>query len=159
MLSFQKAISNKIGLGYDFSSPNIALSSTTVFVSFTDNINSKNDETKTKIASENLDKGKSILGVPLKIEKKETRYPRTEKVNNKKSQPKKLHFCHYYGALGHTWPNCYRWLATQRSNSMHLSGYQNQFPSSWRSSQGPHVPFELERFQSFPLTSRKKVQL
>ena len=50
MLSFQKATSDKTGLGYDFSSPNIASSSTTVFVSLVDNINSKNDEAKTEIA-------------------------------------------------------------------------------------------------------------
>ena len=57
-------------MGYDFSSPNIALSSTTVFVSPADNVNSKNDEVKIEIASENLDKGKSILGAPLKVERK-----------------------------------------------------------------------------------------
>ena len=95
MLSFHKAASNKIDLGYDFSSPNIASSSTTVFVSPVDNVNSKNDETKTEIASENLDKGKSIPGEPLKVEKKETRNPRTKKKNNKKSQQKKPHFCHH----------------------------------------------------------------
>ena len=50
MLNFQKAASNKIGLGHDFSSPNIASSSTTVFVSLVDNINSKNNEAKTEIA-------------------------------------------------------------------------------------------------------------
>ena len=55
MLSFWKATSDKIGLGYDLYSPNIASSSTTVFVSPADNVNSKNDETKTEIASENLD--------------------------------------------------------------------------------------------------------
>ena len=49
-----------------------------MFVSPVDNVNSKNDETKTKIASENLDKGKSILRAPLKVEKKETRSPRTK---------------------------------------------------------------------------------
>ena len=65
-------------LGYDFYSPNIASSSTTVFVSPIDNVNSKNDETKTKIASENLDKGKSILRAPPKVEKKGTRNPRTK---------------------------------------------------------------------------------
>ena len=54
ILSFQKAASDKTGLGYDFSSPNIASSSTTVFVSLVDNVNSKNDEAKTEIASENL---------------------------------------------------------------------------------------------------------
>ena len=70
MLSFQKVASNKSDLGYNFSSPNIATSSTTVFVSLTDNINFKNDEIKTEIASENLDKGKSILGAPPKVKKK-----------------------------------------------------------------------------------------
>ena len=57
MLSFQKATSDKIELGYDLYSPNIASSSTTVFVSLADNVNSQNDETKTEIASKNLDKG------------------------------------------------------------------------------------------------------
>ena len=85
MLSFQKAASDKTGLGYDFSSPNIASSSTTMFVSPANNVNSENNETKTEIASENIDKGKSILGAPPKLEKKETRNPRTRKVNNKKS--------------------------------------------------------------------------
>ena len=85
MLSFQKAAFDKTSLGYDFSSPNIASSSTTVFVSPTDNGNSKNDEAKTEIASENLDKDKSILGAPPKVEKKEARNPRTKRENNKKS--------------------------------------------------------------------------
>ena len=49
MLSFQKATSDKIGLGYDFSSPNIASSSTTVFVSPANNFNSDNNESKTEI--------------------------------------------------------------------------------------------------------------
>ena len=85
MLCFQKASPDKTGLGYAFSSLNIASSSKTVFVSPVDNVNSKNDEAKTKIASENLDKGKSILGAPPKIEKKEARNPRTKRENNKKS--------------------------------------------------------------------------
>ena len=89
MLSFQKAASDKTGLRYDFSSPNIALSSTTVFVSPVDNVNSKNDEAKTEKTSENLDKSKSILGVSPKVEKKKIRNPRTKKKNNKKSQQKK----------------------------------------------------------------------
>ena len=54
----------------------------------------------------------------------------TKKVNNKKSQPKKPHLCHHYGASRHTRPNCYKWSATEQSNSMLLSGNQNQFPSS-----------------------------
>ena len=125
MLSFKKAASDKTSLGYDFSSPNIASSSTTVFVSPVDNVNSKNNRFKIEIASENLDKGKSILGAPPKVEKKETRNPRTKKVNNKKSQPKKPHFCHHCRALGYTHPNCYKWLATQQSNSMLSSRNQN----------------------------------
>ena len=72
------------------------------------NVNSKNNECKTEIANENVDKDKSILGALSKVEKKETRNPRTKKVNNKKSQPKKPHLCHHYGALGHTRPNCYK---------------------------------------------------
>ena len=89
-----------------------------MFVSLADNFNSKNDDIKTKIANENVDKGKFILGAPLKVEKKETRNPRTKKVNNKKSQPKKPHLYHHCGASGLTRPNCYKWLATQQSNGM-----------------------------------------
>ena len=101
MFRFQKSISNRTSLEYDFSSSNIALSNTTVFVSPIDNVNSKNDEAKIEIASENLDKGKSILGAPLKVEKKEIRNPRNKKDKNRKSQQKKPHFCHHYGASGH----------------------------------------------------------
>ena len=118
MLSFKKAASDKTSLGYDFSSPNIASSSTTVFVSSVDNVNSENNESKTEIASENLDKGKSILGAPLKVEKKKTRNPTNKKDKNKQSQQKKPHFYHHYGASRHTRPNCYKWLATQQSKSM-----------------------------------------
>ena len=56
MLSSQKVASDKTGLGYDFSSPNIVSSSTTFFVSLANNVNSENNELKTEIASENLDK-------------------------------------------------------------------------------------------------------
>ena len=131
MLSLQKATSNGTSLGYDFSSPNIALSSSTVFVSLANNVNSENNECKTKIASENIDKGKSILGAPPKVEKKETRNLRNKKVKNIKSQQKKSHFCHHYGASRHTRPNCYKCLATKQSNNMISSGNQNQFPSSF----------------------------
>ena len=102
-----------------------------MFVSPTNNVDSENNEFKTEIANENLDQNKSILGAPSKVEKKETKNPRTKKVNNKKSQLKKPHFCYHYGASGHTHPNCCKWLATQQSNSMVLSGNQNQFPSSF----------------------------
>ena len=89
MLSFQKAASEKTGLEYDFSSPNIAFSSTTVFISPADNVNSENNESKTETVSENIDKGKSILGASPKVEKKETRNSRTKKEKKKKSLNKR----------------------------------------------------------------------
>ena len=85
MLSFQKAASNKTSLEYDFSSPNIASSSGTIFVSLANNVNSENDDAKIEIAIENLNRGKSILGAPPKIEKKEARNPRTKRDKIKKS--------------------------------------------------------------------------
>ena len=89
-------------------------SNKTIFVSIANNENLDKNKTKTEIASENdLEKGKSILGAPPKIEKKETRNPKSNKDKNKKSQPKKLHFYHHCGASEHTHPNCYKWLATQ----------------------------------------------
>ena len=66
MLSLQKSASNRTGLGYDFSSSNIASSSTTVFVSPTNNVEFENNDVKTVLASENIDKGKSILEAPPK---------------------------------------------------------------------------------------------
>ena len=85
MLSFQKAASNKTSLEYDFSSPNIASSTGIIFVSLANNVNSENDDAKIEIAIENLNRGKSILGAPPKIEKKEARNPRTKKDKIKKS--------------------------------------------------------------------------
>ena len=82
MLSFQKFASDRTSLVYDFSSSNIASSSTTVFVSLANNVDFENNDVKTDLASENIDKGKSILGAPLKLDKKETRNPRTKKGNN-----------------------------------------------------------------------------
>ena len=70
MLNLQKSTSDRIGLGYDFSSPSIASSSTTVFISLTNNVESENNNVKTVLASENIDKGKSILGAPPKPDKK-----------------------------------------------------------------------------------------
>ena len=55
MLSFQKSTSDKTDLGYDFSSLNIASSSTTVFVSPANNVNSDNNDVKTVLASENIE--------------------------------------------------------------------------------------------------------
>ena len=81
-------------------------------------------------ASENLDKGKSILGAPPKLDKKEAKNPKAKKANSQKPKQKKQHLCHHYGAADHTQPNCYKWLATQQSNGMIASGSQNQLQSS-----------------------------
>ena len=53
-----------------FSFSNIASTSTTVFVSLSNNVEIENNNVKTDLASENLDKGKSILGAPPKQDKK-----------------------------------------------------------------------------------------
>ena len=46
------------------SPPNIASSSTTMFVSLANKVDSKNNDVKTVLASENIDTGKSILEAP-----------------------------------------------------------------------------------------------
>ena len=71
MLSLQKSASDRTGLGYDFSSSNIASTSSTIFVPPAKNVEIVNNNVKTDLASENLDKGKFILGAPPKLEKKE----------------------------------------------------------------------------------------
>ena len=75
LLSLQKFASDRIGLGYGFSSTNIASTSTTVFIPLSNNVEIENNDVKTDLASENLDKGKSILGAPLKQDKKEAKNP------------------------------------------------------------------------------------
>ena len=112
MLSLQKSASDRIGLGYDFSSPSITSTSATIFVPLANNIETENNDVKNKLASENIDKGKSILGAPPKLNKKEIKNPRAKKGNSQKSKQKKQHFCHHCGATGHTRTNCYKWLAT-----------------------------------------------
>ena len=67
MLSIQKSASNRIGLGYDFSSFNIASTSATVFVPPSNNV---------EIEINNV---KSILGTPLKLEKKNAKNPKAKK--------------------------------------------------------------------------------
>ena len=52
------------------------------------------------------------------------------KANSQKPKQKKQHLYHHCGTASHTWPNCYMWLATQQSNSMIVSGSQNQLQSS-----------------------------
>ena len=81
MLNIQKFASNRTGLGYDFSSSIIAFASNTIFVPPSNNVKIENND-KTELASENLDKGKSILGEPLKQDKKEAKNPKAKKVNS-----------------------------------------------------------------------------
>ena len=71
MLRLQKSTSDRTGLGYDFSSSNIASTSIIVFVPSSNNVEIENNNVKTDLASENIDKGKSILGAPPKQDKKE----------------------------------------------------------------------------------------
>ena len=54
------------------------------FFSPTNNVESDNNNFKTVLASENIDKGKSILGA--KLDKKETKNLRAKKGNTQKSK-------------------------------------------------------------------------
>ena len=84
MLNIQKSASDWTNLGYEFSSPSIASTSTTVFVSLANNVKSENNNVKTVLASDNIDKGKSIIRAPPKLEKKEIKNPRAKKGNTQK---------------------------------------------------------------------------
>ena len=125
MLSLQKSSSNQTGLGYGFSSSNITSTSTTVFVPPSNNVEIENNDVKTDLVSENIDKGKSILGAPSKQDKKEAKNPKAKKANSQKPKQKKQHLYHHCGIADHTRPNCYKWLATQQSNGMIASRNQN----------------------------------
>ena len=70
MLSFQKSASDRIGLEYDFSSPSIASSSTTVFVSLANKVEFENNDVKAVLARKNIEKNKSVLGAPPKLIRK-----------------------------------------------------------------------------------------
>ena len=89
MLSLQKSASNRTGLGRDISSSNIASTSTTVFVPPSNNVEIENNNVKTNLASENLDKGKSILEAPTKLEKKNAKNPKAKKATSQKPKQKK----------------------------------------------------------------------
>ena len=82
MLNLQKSTSNWTGLGYDLSSPSIISTSSTVFVPLANNVDIEYNNVKTDLASENTDKGKSIVGAPPKQDKKEVKNPRTKKANS-----------------------------------------------------------------------------
>ena len=98
MLSLQKSASDRTSLGYDFSTPSITSPSTTIFVSPSNNVEFENDDVKNVFDSENIDRGKSILGEPPKN-------PRAKKENSQKPKQKKQYLCHHCGAAGHTRPN------------------------------------------------------
>ena len=82
MLSLQKSASDRTGLRYGLSSPSIAFTSTTVFIPPANNIEIENNVVKNELASENLDKGKSILGAPPKQDKKDVKNPKAKKANS-----------------------------------------------------------------------------
>ena len=89
MLNIQKSASDQTSLGYGLSSSNTASSSTTVFVPLANNVKIENNEIKTELASENLDKGKSILGAHPKLEKKDVKNSKAKKTNSQKPKQKK----------------------------------------------------------------------
>ena len=89
MLNLQKFVSDRTGLGYGFSSSNIASTSTTVSVPPSNNVEIENNNVKTDLASENLGKSKSILGAPPKLEKKDVKNPKAKKANSQKPKQKK----------------------------------------------------------------------
>ena len=84
MLDIKKSASNRTSLGYGLSSSNIASTSTIVFVPPSNNVEIKNNDVKTDLVSENIDKGKSILEAPPKQDQKEAKNPRTKKANSKR---------------------------------------------------------------------------
>ena len=92
MLNLQKSAFDRIGLGYDFSSSSIASASTSIFVPPANNNETKNNDNKNELATENIDKGKSILGAPPKLDKKEIKNPRAKKGNTQKPKQKKSAF-------------------------------------------------------------------
>ena len=102
MLSLQKSGSDQASLGYDFSSPSIDSTTTTIFVPPANNVETENNDVKNELASENVDRGKSILGAPPKLDKKEIKNPKAKKGNSQKPKQKKQYFCHHCGAAGHT---------------------------------------------------------
>ena len=164
MLNFQKSTSDKTSLGYDHSlsscnTPSNALNRV-IFVAPANNDNSKVTDPKTKNVSEDKsDKGKSILGAPPKVGKKETKQ-NNHCSTNKKSQPKKPHCCHYCRAFGHTRPNCYKWLATQHGNSVLSFGNQNQIQLSLAPFgellKAVMLLFNINGFNSLPYPSKQR---
>ena len=102
MLSIQKSTLDRTGLGYGLSSSNTASTSTTVFVPPASNTEIENTDVKISLASENLNKGKTILRAPPKLDKKDVKNPKAKKANSQKPKQKKQHLCHHCGAASHT---------------------------------------------------------
>ena len=50
---------------------------------FRSNVETENNDVKIDLVSENIDKGKSILGAPPKQDKKEAKNPRAKKADSK----------------------------------------------------------------------------
>ena len=73
-----RTASDQTGLEYDFSSPTIASTSKI-----------ENNVVKNDLASENINKSKSILGASPKQDKKEVKNPRAKKANFQKPKQKK----------------------------------------------------------------------
>ena len=57
-----------------------------LFLFLANNVETENNDVKNEVASENIDNGKSILGAPLKHDKKEIKNPRAKKGNTQKSK-------------------------------------------------------------------------
>ena len=57
-----------------------------MFVPPANNIETENNDVKNELASENIDKGKSILRAPLKLDKKEIKNLRAQKGNSSLSR-------------------------------------------------------------------------
>ena len=81
ILNLQKLASDWTGLGYDFSSPSLASTNTTIFFPLANNVEIEKNNVKNELASENIDKGKSILEAPPKLDKKEVKNRRAKKGN------------------------------------------------------------------------------
>ena len=82
MLSLKKSAFDWTNLGYDFSSPSIASTSTTIFIPLTNNVENEKNYVKNEFTSENVDKDKSILEAPPKLDKKDIKNPRAKKGNS-----------------------------------------------------------------------------
>ena len=82
MLSIQKSASDRTGLGYGLSSFNTTSTCTTVFVPPANNTEIEYTDVKISLASDNLDKGKSILRAPPKLDKKDVKNHKAKKANS-----------------------------------------------------------------------------